>query len=124
MRSFQQKGKLKNIVQSKVFLIFLGIVILAFIYSMFGFVSKMEETGRNKKIVEDKVAELQKSKEKLSSDITSLQTQKGVEEDIREKFGLAKEGESMIMITDDNTSTPTKSENSSGFFSFFKNLFK
>lgn len=111
--------------QSKLFLIFLGIVILAFLYSMFSFVGRMEETSKNRKIVEDKIAELEKSKEKLNSDIAKLKTEQGIEENIREKFGLAKEGENMILVVDDkNTSQAGQNENSSGFFSWLKNLFK
>ena len=125
MRNFQKGGKLKHVMQSKPFLIFWGVIILAFIFSIFGFMSKMEETIKNKKIVEDKIAELEKSKEKLSSDITSLQTQEGVEENIRDKFGLAKDGENMIMITDDKSVPETNTNaDSGGFLNFFKNLFK
>ena len=123
MRSFQKSGRLKRIIQSKTFLIFFGIVILAFIYSMFDFIGKMEETGKNRKIVEDKITELEKSKEKLNSDITKLKTEQGIEESIREKFGLAKEGENMILIIDDkNSSEIPKNTDSGGFFSWLKSL--
>ena len=82
---FSKRWRLKRIIQSKTFLIFFGIVILAFIYSMFDFIGKMEETGKNRKIVEDKITELEKSKEKLNSDITKLKTEKGVEGKLLEK---------------------------------------
>ncbi len=125
MRSFQKKGKLKYIMQSKLFLILLGIVILSFFFSMFGFMGKMEETSKNRKIIESKITELEKSKKELSSEIDKLKTEKGIEESIREKFGLAKEGENMIMITDDKSSEEIKKETDSPwFFSFFENFFK
>jgi len=125
MRSFQKSRKLKYIMRSKLFLMFLGIVIFAFIYSMFGFVDKMEETSKNRKIVEDKIIELEKSKEKLNSEIVKLKTEKGVEESIREKFGLAKEGENMIMVIDDKNSAEIQEEPDSGsFWSIIKGWFK
>ncbi len=125
MKNFQKGGKWKHIMQSKLFLMFLGVVILVFIYSMFGLVGKMEETSRNRKIAEDKITELEKSKEKLNSDISKLKTEQGVEENIREKFGLAKEGENMILVVDDKNSAQTgKTENSGGFFSWLKSLFQ
>lgn len=125
MRSFQKKERLKHIMQSKFFLMFLSIIILAFIYSMFSFINKMEETSKNRKIVENKIAELEKSKEKLNSDIIKLKTGKGIEESIREKFGLAKEGENMILIIDDKNSTePQGKSDTSWFSSFFQSLFK
>ena len=85
----------------------------------------MQLTKENREIVEYKIAELEKGKEKLSSDIAKLQTEEGVEENIREKFGLAKEGEGMIVIVEDKNQPEIPLEtNTSGFFSFFKNLFK
>lgn len=125
MKNFKKRGRFENLMQSKPFLIFFGIIIIFFIFSMFGFMNKMEETRKNRKIAEDKIIELEKSKEKLNTEISKLKTEKGVEESIREKFGLAKEGEDMILVIDDkNTPTEEKEANSSGFFDFFKNLFK
>ena len=124
MKSFQKRNKFRRILESKVFLVLLGILIVIFTFSVFGFLGKMQETAKNKKIVEDKIAELEKSQKAYSTDISSLKTDQGVEENIRKKFGLVKEGENMIMITDDNTSTPTQNTSSPGFFSFIKNWFK
>ena len=125
MRNFQKKERFKRLMQSKPFLIFLGIVILVFIFSTFSFKSKMEETIKNRKIEEAKIAELEKSKEKLNSDISKLKTEAGVEEIIRENYGVAKEGENMIMITDDKNSPAAQPKaDEGGFFSFLKNLFK
>ena len=102
--------------QSNIFLIFLGIIILSFSFSMFSFMGKTEETIRNKKIIEDKITELEKSKEKLNSDIVKLKTEEGIEENIRDKFGLAKEGENMILITEDKKQKETQKEPDSGLF--------
>lgn len=125
MRNFQKRERLKYIMQSKLFLMFLSIVIFTFIYSMFSFINKMEETGKNRKIVEDKITELEKSKEKLNSDIIKLKTEKGIEESIRERFGLAKDGEGMIMVIDDKNQIKTQKEPESGvFWSVIKSWFK
>lgn len=124
MRSFQKKGKLKYMMQSKPFLVLFGIIILAFFYSTFSFMNKMEETRRNRKIIEDKIAELEKSKETFNSEITKLKTEKGIEESIREKFGVAKEGENMIMIIEDKNEKKIEEKTSiGGFFGFLKKLF-
>ena len=123
MRSFQKKGRLKHIMQSKPFLVFLGILTLFFLFSMFDFMNKMEETVKNRKMVEGKIEELEKSKENLNSDIGKLKTEEGIEENIRDKFGLAREGENMILVVDDKD-TAEKDKNStdsSVFWDFFKN---
>ncbi len=125
MASFQKKGKFKQVMQSKPFLVFLGVLILIFIYSIFGFVNKMQDTVKNRELVEEKITELEKSKEKFNSDISKLKTENGVEENIREKFGLVKDGENMILVIDDKNKTEGENKpNSQGFFSFLKNWFK
>ena len=124
MRNFQHKRGWGNILQSKPVLALLGVLILFFAWSVFGFWNKMQETEKNKKIVEDKVAELQQQKGKLSSDINSLNTDEGKEKVFRENFGLAKQGEDEIVIVPDNSAPAAPPAASSGLFSFFKNLFR
>ena len=111
--------------QSKFFLMFLGVIILFFFFSMFSFMNKMEETIRNKKTTEDKITELEKSKSKLNSDIAKLKTEEGIEDNIRNKFGLAKEGENMILIIDDKNQTEmSKDSESTSFWSILKGWFR
>jgi len=127
MRSFQQKRGFRNILQSKPVLALLGILVLVFASGVIGFMGKMQVTIENRKIAENKLAELEKEKIKLSSDIAKLKTDSGVEESIRSKFGLAKEGESEIIIVEDKTTPEPVKEDSGGFFSslmFWKNWFK
>ena len=85
----------------------------------------MQDTRNNRRLAEEKFTQLQEQKEKLSGDIAKLNTEDGVEESIREKFGLVKEGEGMIVIVEEEVveEVPEPSKLSS-FFSFFKNLFK
>ena len=125
MKDFQKRGKWEYVMQSKPFLIFFGVLILFFIFSMFGFMNKMEDTSKNRKIAEDRILELEKSKEKLNSEISKLKTEKGVEESIREKFGLAKEGENMILVVGEkNPLEVQKEEDNKGFWSTIKSWFK
>ncbi len=111
--------------QSKISLIFLGIVIFAFVFSMFSFTNKMQETIKNRKIIEEKITQLEKSKEQLSSEIIKLNTDKGVEESIREKFGLGKVGENMILVIEDKNKIEVKEEpDSLSFWFIIKGWFK
>jgi len=125
MRNFQRRRKVINLLRSVPVLAFLFILILFFSYNMLDLVGKMRETAKNKKIVEDKIAELEASKVKLDLDIGKLNSDQGLEESIREKFGLVKEGEKMIVIVDEKKEIEIPMEaNTGGFFSFFRNLFK
>ena len=114
-----------RILESRPALIFLGAVIFIFFWSVLGFWGKMRDTTENKRIALDKVAELRESKEKLTEDIEKLETEQGVEESIREKFGLVREGEGVIVVVDEeNEEDATAEEEEGGFFSFFTNLFR
>ena len=125
MKNFQQKRRRRHILESKPVLFILCIVILFFAWSVFGLIGKMQETIKNKEISKAKINELQAEKEKLISDIDKLKTDKGVEESIREKFGLAKEGEGVVVVVEDKDLPEVQEENkSTGFFSFIKNWFK
>jgi hypothetical protein len=124
MRNFKRQRVWRDIFQSKPFLIFLGIIILLFSWSVFSFWNKMQGTEKDKKIVEDKISALEQQKDKLTSDINSLNTDQGKERVFRENFGLAKTGESEIVILDDNTTPAVPPTQSPGFWGFLKNLFK
>ena len=106
-------------------IIYIVILMIFFSYNMLGLFGKMLETGKNKEIAEAKLIELKESKDKLDSDISKLNTNQGLEESIREKFGLVKEGENMIVIVDEKKEEEVPLEASTGgFFSFFINLFR
>ena len=124
MKNFQQKRVLQNIAHSWPVLLGLSLLVLFFAWGMVGFVGKMIETRKNRQRVENKVAELEKEKEKLNSDIAQLKTEEGTEASIREKFGLAKEGEEMIVIVEDMNPPFKEDVSKKGFFSFFWNWFK
>lgn len=124
-RNFSKKRTFRQVMQSTSSLIFLSVVVFIFAFNIFNFINKTKETARNKQIIEEKVAELENSKEKFNSEINKLKTERGVEESLREKFGVAKEGENMIMITENINETENEKEtDSTGFFSWFRGLFE
>lgn len=128
MRNFQQQQKgWKNIIQSKPFLTLFGIVILIFSWNVFGLWNKMQETRRNKKIIEDKLVALKQQKENISSEINSLNTMEGKEKFFRENLGLAKDGEDMTVVVEEKNLPEAPKSNSPNFFHFlffWKNWFK
>ena len=122
MRNFRQKGGLRNILQSRPVLILLGLVFLFSLWGLIGFVGKLGATRENRKVAENRVEELKQEQERLSADIAKLETDSGVEESIRTKFGLAKEGENVIVVVEDQNPPEVDQEQSKGgFWSFFTN---
>ena len=85
----------------------------------------MRETGRNRQMAQERVMALREQKDKLSADIDYLETDEGKEKFFRENFGVAKEGEGVIIVVEEKKQpVPPKSSSFSSFFSFLRNLFK
>lgn len=124
MKNFQRGINFRNILQSRPVLVLLGLLIIFLAVGVFNLMGKMRVTIENKRLVENKVIELEKERIKLSTDISKLKTESGIEENIRQKFGLAKEGEGMIIVIDDQNKIVNEEIENGGFFSFFTNLFK
>jgi cell division protein FtsL len=124
MKNLGNQNRWRSILQSSPVLFILFLVVLTFAWSVFGFWGKMSDTRKNRQIVEAKVNQLQVEKERLTADISKLSTEEGVEDNIREKFGLAKEGEQLIVVVDEEDKEVEKEEDPNWFSSFFKNLFK
>lgn len=112
--------------ESKFALFLLGGIILLFAWNVFGFIGKMRDTSRNKNIAEKKVMELKQMKQELSENIASLNTEKGQEESIRDKFGFAKEGEEVVVIVEEKSENGVEEdeEEDGKFMNFLKNWFK
>jgi cell division protein FtsB len=124
-RDFQNKKTQTHIFHSWPVLVSLAILLIFSFVGVFSFLMKMRDTSKNRKIAEMKLVELQKSKDKLTSDIESLKTDKGLEENIREKFGLAKEGEGLILVVDEKNIESTEENTEKGWFSgLWSNWFK
>lgn len=125
MRNFQEKKRLKNILESRLVLIFLFIVLVFFAWGVIRLIAKLRETSKNRENAFLKVAELKKTKEHLSAEIGNLKTDKGLEENIREKFGLAKEGEGLIVVVDDkNPADGDETQKQNWLERLFNNWFK
>lgn len=122
MRDFQTRGKFARLLQSKPALVFLGLLLLVSVWNLIGFWRKMNETGENRERAEERVAELTENKMKLEANIESLESDRGIEEVLREDYGLSREGEGVIVIMEDQSEEVE--EEPQGFFGWWKNLFK
>lgn len=108
-------------------------VIVLVVLVGFGLVSmaqKSMQASKNRKIAEDQALSLTQRQIELTKKIDALNTMEGQETALREQFPVVKEGERVVVITDDE---PTQIEvnqaienanKKSGFFDFLKNLVK
>ncbi len=123
MRNYQENWW-KRVAHSYFSLALMAVFILFFAWSVIKFAGKAQETARNKKIAQEKLTELQKQQSQLGSDIDELNTEKGVEESIREKFGLAKDGEGLVVVVDDQNKPATQVHQKTSFWEKIKSWFK
>src|SRR3989338_8548954 len=120
--NFQKKKSIARLLESWPALLALLAAVIFFAWGVLRFAGRMLETTQNRKMAEAKVAELEKSERKLTGQIESLKTEQGVEASIREKFGLAKEGEGLVVIVEAPESAPPPAQ--PGFWDFIVRWFK
>lgn len=129
MLEFRQKKKIRRILYSPFTLIFLLIILLILLKSLFGAYNKAKLSTSNLEKEKNELQRLINREKILSSSIDYLKTDAGIENEIRNKFRAIKEGERVAVIVDDNanstsTSSLVSTSTSSGFFGKIFNWFR
>jgi cell division protein FtsB len=112
---------------SPVALILLFLILIFFGYKIIDLIEKERETSHKKELILDQIESLKNRENSLNSDISKLETEEGKEEIIREKYQVAKEGEKMVIIVDEESGEGLINEgvkNSHGFWNWIKSIFK
>ena len=122
---FRKKRTTRRILYSWITLFILTIISGFILYGVIDVVKKNGETRKNKQIALSQMTALEEREMELTSLIETLKTDQGIEESIREKFSLVKEGEEFIIIIDNpvDQNKENNTKNKGNFFQFFKNLF-
>ena len=107
MLDFVQKRKVRAILYHWATLIFLFVFVLFAIHSTWMVYSKKRESEVQKETALRNLTTLTARSTELDSKIEKLETPAGIEEEIRAKFNVAKEGESVVVIVPDQSKTAT-----------------
>ncbi|HZS42726.1 MAG TPA: septum formation initiator family protein [Candidatus Paceibacterota bacterium] len=108
MREFRERKKIKKRIYSKTVVIILAILLALLIEGTWKVFQKERESAANLWRVNNQLSELQARNTALSDDVAALQTDQGIESEIRSKYQVAKSGEQVIVIVDkDNTASST-----------------
>ena len=121
MREFQEKRKFNKLIHSGWLQIFLGIVLLALIFSTVKVYKKSRLSAEKSKEIKEELASLEKRNAELAAEAARLESESGREGEIRKRFDVAKPGEKIIVIVD-KIGEDVKingAENKGGFFSRF-----
>ena len=114
MLDISQKRKIRSVMYHKATLATLFILVLLFAHSTWVVYQKKEKSEELKNISRQNVATLEARDAELKQRIQTLQTEPGIEAEIRSKFTVAKDGENMVVVVDGapattSTTTPTDS---------------
>lgn len=106
-------------------LFFLLAFLLFFGYKIIDLIQISVETAHKKELMLAKIDEFQKRELSLSGDIAKLETEEGKEGIIRGKYQVAKPGEKVVSIVEEeNDNSLDEEKNSHGFWNWLKKLFK
>jgi cell division protein FtsB len=108
---------------SPIALVIFFFVLIMFGYNLVSIIQKEKETRDKKNMVLDQINDLQKRNDSFKKEISKLETEYGKEEVIREKYQVAKEGEKMIIITEEEEIVKEEVKKSLGFFDWLKSVF-
>ena len=98
MLEFQEKRKVKRFMYSRVTLVILLVIVAFLLKGIWGAYEKQRLTKENLNKVSIDFNKLKERESGLSSEIEWLGTKNGMEQEIREKYGLVKPGEEVIVI--------------------------
>jgi cell division protein FtsB len=100
MKEFQHdnNGERKGYSKWVLFGLFVFIVIAG--RGLFSISAKQINSAEEMRLVEQKKAELQERYDSLSTKVNELNTNEGMEREIRSKFDVVKPGENVIMVVD------------------------
>ncbi len=129
MASFQKEKKWPRILYSKYSLVTLGLLTIFFAYNVSGLIRKSHETNKNLAMALSELDTLKAKQASLQSAVDTLSTDQGVEDSIREKYRVVKDGEGLVVITDAPKDTDTGPIDGGvaqehGFWNFIKGMFE
>lgn len=108
MFDFHEKRKIRSILYSKASVTVL--LLISFFVGMSAYERYVVEREMAAKLDEkrQKLESLQLRATALEADVEHLQNERGIEEELRGRFDVVKEGEQVVIIIDDESETPTQ----------------
>ena len=103
MREFQEKRKLKKFLHSRYAIGFLVLIALLMSQAVLGVHKKYEKSKDMALRAKSDLAALAVQENELRDALKDLETPEGREREVRDRFGLVKENERLIILVDNTT---------------------
>ena len=105
MREFEYKRKFRRVLSSPLVLLPLAVLLIFLARGTWNIYVKNRDSGIELRIAEERLLKLRERQKALSTGVAKLQTETGIESEIRDRLQMAKEGERAIVIVDAETDT-------------------
>lgn len=123
MLEFQVKKRVKRILYSRVMFVVLLVVIALAGKATWGVYQKEKTSKVYLDRLQGEISELKQREDYIKSGIDRLGTARGIEEEIRQKFKVVKDGEAMAILIDDEAFLASTSTEK-GFWSTIVDVFR
>lgn len=110
----QEQKKFHQILYSRPTFILLAVLLLVTLNSTWNIYEKASLAREQKNRLEKELSDLKTRKLELEAKILNLKTERGLEEEIRSRFNVAKQGESVVVVVDPTFPEGTSTQNESG----------
>jgi cell division protein FtsB len=114
MRELREKQQMKRRLYSWPSLILLIFITVLFLRGTYVVFQKKAESAAYVTSLSQKEEDLQKQQTELSANIEGLKTEEGLEKEVKAKYNVAKDGEHVVILVDENgNASDTEPENDS-----------
>ncbi|MFA5838599.1 MAG: septum formation initiator family protein [Candidatus Paceibacterota bacterium] len=125
MSEFIKKKKYYKILYSRITLLLLMILIVVFLKATWNVYKKEKITRDNLNNAQDELNGIKEREVFLVEQIEKTKTEKGIEEEIRSKFNVVKEGEKVIVIVNEKEKPKIiESNETDSFWNWVKGIFE
>ncbi len=124
MIKFQPRRRFRDLLYTKLAVVILFIAVLGLSRSVYLTWRRERLADAERRAVLDQLASLGTRQSQLTADLASLQTERGVEERIRQQFSVAREGERVVNVILPPATTSTSTGSGLPWWQVLGNLFK
>jgi cell division protein FtsB len=114
--NYQFRRKLSSFFYSRFFNIVLVLLVIMLAKSVGDLYQKNKLTAANRERVTTELKELERRRDDLEASVARLQTDRGLEWEIRQKFPVVKEGERVITVVDQPIEVATTTPEQESFW--------
>ncbi len=108
MFDFHQKRKMRTIFNSRVTQVILVVLSLMVLWSAYDRYLVAKEMSEKRYALEKEMSDLNERQETLGAEVKYLSSERGIEAEMRREFDIAREGEQVVIILDDEVATTVK----------------